>query len=145
MTVVRQMVTVRGGLSVEAKRVEPPGRGQAAGAQTLTPLAGFAAPTLLALGSRLTFRFPQPLMQTVTINVPGPQFPPYILGRQLTEIHPYIPIASNIRISAGILSYLGQLNFGINADFDTVPDIGVLTRGIREGFDELAAHAAPAT
>ena len=118
---------------------------QAAGAQTLTQLAGFAAPTLLALGSRLTFRFPQPLMQTVTINVPGPQFPLYMLGRQLTEIHPYIPIASNIRISVGILSYLGQLNFGINADFDTVPDIGVLTKGIRGGFDELAAHAALAT
>jgi diacylglycerol O-acyltransferase / wax synthase len=115
---------------------------QAAGAQTLTELAGFAAPTLLALGSRLTFRFPQPLTQTVTTNVPGPQFPLHMLGRQMTEIHPYVPIASNIRISVGILSYLGQLNFGINADFDAVPDIGVLARGIREGFDELAALAA---
>jgi hypothetical protein len=118
---------------------------QAVGAQTLTGLAGFAAPTLLALGSRLTFRFPQPLMQTVTTNVPGPQFPLYMLGRQLTEIHPYVPIASNIRISVGILSYLGQLNFGINADFDTVPDISVLTKGIRAGFDELADLAQSAT
>jgi diacylglycerol O-acyltransferase / wax synthase len=115
---------------------------QAAGAQTLTELAGFAAPTLLALGSRLTFRFPQPLTQAVTTNVPGPQFPLYLLGRQLTEIHPYVPIASNIRISVGILSYLGKLNFGINADFDSVPDIGVLTGGIRDGFAELAARAA---
>ena len=115
---------------------------QAAGAQTLTQLAGFAAPTLLALGSRLTFRFPQGMMQTVTTNVPGPQFPLYMLGRQLTEIHPYVPIASNMRISVGILSYLGQLNFGINADFDSVPDIGVLRNGIRAGFDELTALAA---
>jgi len=117
---------------------------QAVGAQGLTGLAGFAAPTLLALGSRLTFRFPQPLMQTVTTNVPGPRFPLYMLGRQLTEMHPYVPIASNIRISVGILSYLDQLNFGINADFDAVPDIGVLTGGIRQGFDELAARAASA-
>jgi diacylglycerol O-acyltransferase / wax synthase len=115
---------------------------QAVGAQALTELAGFAAPTLLALGSRLSFRFPQPVMQTVTTNVPGPQFPLYMLGRQLTEIHPYVPIASNIRISVGILSYLGQLNFGINADFDTVPDITVLTAGIRAGFAELTALAA---
>ncbi len=113
---------------------------QAAGAQTLTQLAGFAAPTLLALGSRLTFRFPQPLMQAVTTNVPGPQFPLYLLGRQLAEIHPYVPIASNIRISVGIFSYLGQLNFGINADFDTVPDIAVLSDGIRDGFAELTAQ-----
>lgn len=117
---------------------------QAVGAQTLTQLAGFAAPTLLALGSRLAFRFPQPLMQTVTTNVPGPQFPLYLLGRQLTGIHPYVPIASNIRVSVGILSYLGQLNFGINADFDTVPDIGVLRQGIRDGFDELAGLAVAA-
>jgi hypothetical protein len=50
-----------------------------------------------------------------------------------------------MRISVGILSYLGQLNFGINADFDTVPDIGVLRQGIREGFDELTALAATTT
>jgi diacylglycerol O-acyltransferase / wax synthase len=110
---------------------------QAVGAQTLTEIAGFAAPTLLALGSRFGFRFPQPVMQTVTTNVPGPQFPLYMLGRQMTEIHPYVPIASNIRISIGILSYLGQLNFGLNADFDSVPDIGVLTAGIRKGVREL--------
>jgi WS/DGAT/MGAT family acyltransferase len=118
------------------------GSHQAAGAQTLTELAGFAAPTLLAVGSRIAFRFPQPLMQTVTTNVPGPQFPLYLLGRQLTEIHPYVPIASNMRVSVGILSYLGQLNFGVNADFDTVPDVGVLRKGIRAGFDELTAYTA---
>jgi diacylglycerol O-acyltransferase len=117
---------------------------QAVGAQALTEIAGFAAPTLLALGSRFGFRFPQPLMQTVTTNVPGPQFPLYMLGRQMTEIHPYVPIASNIRISIGILSYLGQLNFGINADFDSMPDIAVLTGGIRNGIDELLARAESA-
>lgn len=114
---------------------------QAMGAQALTELAGFAAPTLLALGSRLTFRFPQPLMQTVTTNVPGPRVPLYMLGRQMVEIHPYVPIATNMRISIGILSYLDQLNFGVNADLDAVPDIGVLSGGIRAGFDELVARA----
>ena len=118
---------------------------QAVGAQALTELAGFAAPTLLALGSRLAFRFPQPLMQTATTNVPGPRFPLYLLGRRMVEIHPYVPIASNIRTAVGILSYLDQLNFGINADFDAVPDIGVLSSGIRRGVDELLEHATPAT
>jgi hypothetical protein len=114
---------------------------QAVGAQTLTGLAGFAAPTLLAVGTRVAFRFPQPLMQTVTTNVPGPQFPLYLLGREMAGIYPYVPVASNMRVSVGILSYLGQLNFGINADFDAVPDIGVLARGIRSGFGELARCA----
>jgi WS/DGAT/MGAT family acyltransferase len=114
---------------------------QALGAQALTELAGFAAPTLLALGSRLAFRLPQPVMQTATTNVPGPRVPLYLLGRRMVEIHPYVPIASNIRTAVGILSYLDQLNFGINADFDAVPDIGVLSGGIRRGIDELLDRA----
>jgi hypothetical protein len=118
---------------------------QAVGAQAMTELAVFTAPTLLAMGSRLTFRFPQPMMQTVTTNVPGPRFPLYLLGRQMIEIHPYVPIAVNLRISVGILSYLDQLNFGINADLDAVPDIGVLRHGIRAGFDELVERAESAT
>jgi hypothetical protein len=112
---------------------------QAVGAQALTELAGFAAPTLLALGSRLIFRFPQPVMQTATTNVPGPRAPLYLLSRRMVEIHPYVPIGNNIRTSIGVLSYLDQLNFGINADFDAVPDIGVLTAGIRAGIHELLA------
>jgi WS/DGAT/MGAT family acyltransferase len=114
---------------------------QAMGAQALTELAGFAAPTLLALGSRLTFRFPQPVMQTATTNVPGPRIPLYMLGQRMVEIHPYVPIGNNIRTAIGIFSYLDQLNFGINADFDSVPDIGILRNGIRAGIDELLEHA----
>jgi WS/DGAT/MGAT family acyltransferase len=117
---------------------------QAVGAQALSELAGFAAPTLLALGSRVAFRFPQPVMQTVTTNVPGPRFPLYLLGRRMTAIHPYVPIAANIRTAIGILSYLDQLNFGITAEFDAVPDVAVLSAGIRAGVDELLARAAPA-
>jgi diacylglycerol O-acyltransferase / wax synthase len=116
---------------------------QAVGAQALTELAGFAAPTLLAMGSRLTFRLPQALTQTVTTNVPGPRVPLYMLGRRLVEIYPYVPIAYNLRISIGIFSYLDQLNFGINADFDANPDVGVLSEGIRAGFDELVDRAQP--
>jgi WS/DGAT/MGAT family acyltransferase len=117
---------------------------QAVGAQALTELAGFAAPTLLAVGSRLGFRFPQPVMQTTTTNVPGPRFPLYLLGRRMVEIHPYVPIGNNMRIVIGIFSYLDQLNFGITADFDAVPDIGVLSGGIRAGIDELLAAVEPA-
>ncbi|TMM35503.1 MAG: wax ester/triacylglycerol synthase family O-acyltransferase [Actinobacteria bacterium] len=120
---------------------------QAVGAQALSELAGFAAPTLLALGSRVAYRVPQPVTQTVTTNVPGPRFPLFMLGRRMTEIRPYIPIAANIRTAVGILSYLDQLNFGVTGDFDAVPDVGVLAGGIRAGVDELlvvAGKSAPA-
>jgi len=117
---------------------------QAVGAQALTELAGFAAPTLLAMGSRVTFRYPQSMMQTVTTNVPGPRFPLHLLGHRLVEVYPYVPIAINMRISIGIFSYQDQLNFGICADFDAVPDVATLTRGISAGLEELLEHAATA-
>jgi len=65
---------------------------QAVGAQALTELAGFAAPTLLAMGSRLTFRFPQPMMQTVTTN-DGRDSPVCPHRRQLANLgrHPVLP------------------------------------------------------
>jgi WS/DGAT/MGAT family acyltransferase len=110
---------------------------QAAGADVITGAANFAAPTLLALGTRTAMRFPQQFLQTVTTNVPGPRVPLYMLGRRMADMYPYVPIASTMRISVGIFSYLGRLTFGINADFDSVPDVQVLADGIRAGIDEL--------
>jgi diacylglycerol O-acyltransferase len=115
---------------------------QAAGAGVLTGLGDFAAPILLALGSRTAMRLPQQFLQTVTTTVPGPRVALHMLGRRLTEMYPYVPIASTLRISVGIFSYLDQINFGINADFDGVPDVQVLADGIRAGFDELVAVTA---
>jgi diacylglycerol O-acyltransferase len=115
---------------------------QAAGADVITNLSNFAAPTLMALGSRTAMRFPQQILQTVTTNVPGPRIPLYMLGRPLVEMFPYVPIASTIRITVGIFSYLDKFTFGINADFDGVPDVQLLADGIRAGFDEMVALAA---
>ena len=110
---------------------------QAVGAEVLTGMLGLAAPTLLALGSRTAFQFPQPLVQTVTTNVPGPRLPLYLLGRRLDRIYPYVPIGDNVRISIAIFSYLERFTFGITADRDAVPDLNVLAKGIRRGLAEL--------
>ena len=61
---------------------------QAVGAEVLTGMLGLAAPTLLALGSRAAFQLPQPLVQTVTTNVPGPRLPLFLLGRKLVQDPP---------------------------------------------------------
>lgn len=117
---------------------------QATGAEFLTGLLGFAAPSLLALGSRAAFRIPQPLVQTVTTNVPGPRFPLYLLGRKLTELYPYVPISNNLRIGVAIFSYLDRFTFGITADYRAVPkaDLDLLSRGIKRGIAELKASVA---
>ena len=116
---------------------------QAVAPELLTQLLAAAPSALLNLGTRAAFRIPQPLVQTVTTNVPGPQFPLYILGRRMLQAHPYVPIGDNVRISIAVLSYLGQLSFGITAESSAARDLDILAKGIRHGLAEL--HRGPAT
>jgi WS/DGAT/MGAT family acyltransferase len=110
---------------------------QAVAGEVLTSLSGFAPALLLALGTRVAFRIPQRNVNTVTTNVPGPQFPLYACGRQMLEAFPFVPIAGHVRIGIAIFSYNGMLNFGVTGDYDTAPDIGVLCRGVEDGMSEL--------
>ena len=116
---------------------------QATGAELLTQVLGAAPPALLKLGASAAFQIPQPLVQTMTTNVPGPQFPLYILGRRMLQAHPYAPIGDNMKIAVAVFSYLGQLSFGITAESSAAPDVDILTRGIHRGLAEL--HTQPTT
>jgi hypothetical protein len=77
----------------------------------------------------------------VVTNVPGPQFPLYMLGQQLEAMFPMVPLAVNQALGIAIMSYNGQLNFGLNADYDAVPDIEVLADELKASIEELAAAA----
>ena len=67
--------------------------GQAVGAEVLTNLAGFAPPTILSQAARLQAR--QQFFNLVVTNVPGPQFPLYLLGRRLQRrSYPVVPLAA---------------------------------------------------
>jgi diacylglycerol O-acyltransferase / wax synthase len=120
---------------------------QAAGAEMLTGVLGLAAPSLLALGTRSAFRLPQPLVQTVTTNVPGPRIPLYLLGRRLAELYPYVPIGDNVRIGIAVFSYLDDVTFGITADYSAVTEseLGILASGISGGLAGLLALVRPET
>jgi diacylglycerol O-acyltransferase / wax synthase len=111
---------------------------QAVGAEILTGMLGFAAPMWLALGTQAAFRIRQPLVQTVTTNVPGPRTPLYALGRRLTALYPYVPIGNAVRISVAILSYVDTVAFGVTADYDSSADLDVFVEGIRRGLAELS-------
>jgi WS/DGAT/MGAT family acyltransferase len=113
--------------------------GQAVGAQVLTELTGFAPPTIMAQAARLQAR--QRMFNLVVTNVPGPQFPLYMLGRQLEAMYPMVPLAENQALGVAIMSYNGQLNFGLNADFDALPDLEALADELRASMEELLAAA----
>jgi WS/DGAT/MGAT family acyltransferase len=115
--------------------------GQAVGAQVLTELSGFAPPTIMAQAARLQAR--QRLFNLVVTNVPGPQFPLYMLGRELDAMFPMVPLAENQALGIAIMSYNGQLNFGLNADYDAMPDLEALAGELRASIEELVAAAGP--
>jgi diacylglycerol O-acyltransferase / wax synthase len=120
--------------------------GQAVGAEILTHLSGFAPPTIMAQAARLQAR--QRLFNLVVTNVPGPQFPLYLLGRELESVYPMVPLAENTALGVAILSYNGELNFGLVADYDALADVEVLADELRSSIEELAVLAgapAPAT
>jgi len=112
---------------------------EAMAGEALTSLGGFAPPLLLALGGRIATKGSQRNINTVTTNVPGPQLPLYVLGRQMRRAFPFVPLGAQMRITVAIFSYNGEVNFGVTADYDAAPDIDVLCRGIEQGLAELLA------
>ena len=113
--------------------------GQAVGAELITQLAGFAPPTLLSQASRL--QSAQRMFNVVVTNVPGPQFPLYILGRRLLRIYPQVPLVTNTALGIAIMSYDGTLNFGLLGDFDALPDLDDLAAALRDAIAEIAIAA----
>jgi hypothetical protein len=95
--------------------------GQAVGAQVLTNLAGFAPPTILSQAARLQAR--QRFFNLVVTNVPGPQFPLYVLGRRLQVLYPVVPLARRQALGIAVMSYDGHLGFGLLGDYDALPDL----------------------
>jgi len=114
-------------------------------AQAFTNLGGYVPPALVALGSRLFTKVPQHNVNTVTTNIPGPQVPLYAVGRRLLEAYPYVPIAMQVRIGVAMLSYDGQVHFGITGDYEHAPDVEVLAEGIDIGMEEMVAVAEEPT
>src|SRR5215210_6970434 len=113
--------------------------GQAVGAELITQLAGFAPPTVLSQASRLQSQ--QRVFNVVVTNVPGPQFPLYMLGRRLLRIYPQVPLVRNTALGIAIMSYDGTLNFGLLGDYDALPDLDDLAAALRDAIAELAVAA----
>jgi diacylglycerol O-acyltransferase / wax synthase len=97
------------------------GSGQAVGAEILTRVTDFAPPTIAAQAARL--QPAQRFFNLVVTNVPGPQFPLYVLGREMEAIFPMVPLARRQALCVGIMSYNGQVDFGLVGDYDAMADL----------------------
>jgi diacylglycerol O-acyltransferase / wax synthase len=133
---------------VERLRVVQHGMGelkeskQALGAEVIAGLTDFAPPTLLAQASRLNFS--TRLFNLIVTNVPGPQFPLYLLGREMKEIVPIAFLPENHALAIAIMSYNGGIDFGLLADYDAMPDLDAFADHLEESLAELLASARKA-
>jgi diacylglycerol O-acyltransferase len=112
---------------------------QAVGASLLTQLADFAPPTIAGQAARLQSR--QRFFNLVVTNIPGPQFPLYLMGRRMERVFPMVPLAKNQGVCIGIMSYDGQVNFGLIGDYDGMPDLDDLARDLEDSIAELIEAA----
>ena len=113
--------------------------GQAVGAQVITQLGDFAPPTILSQAARLQTR--QRWFNVVVTNIPGPQFPLYVLGRRLERLYPVVPLAPMQGLGIAIMSYDGRLGFGLLGDYEALADIEDLADDLATAVGALSRTA----
>jgi diacylglycerol O-acyltransferase / wax synthase len=116
---------------------------QALGAEVIARFNDFAPPTLLAQAARINFS--TRLFNMIVTNVPGPQIPLYVLGRELEEVFPVAFLPQNHALAVAIMSYNGRVCFGLLADYDSLEDVEIVADGIDESLAELEQAASAAT
>jgi hypothetical protein len=113
--------------------------GQAVGAERLTALSGFAPPTVMSQAARVMQR--QRFFNVVVTNVPGPQFPLYLMGREMCDVFPMVPLAPGQALGVAIMSYNGAINFGLVGDYDALHDLDELAADFADALEDLARAA----
>jgi diacylglycerol O-acyltransferase len=115
------------------------GSGQAVGAEILTRITDFAPPTIASQAARL--QPAQRFFNLVVTNVPGPQFPLYVLGREMQAFFPLVPLARRQALCVGIMSYNGQVNFGLVGDYDAMADLDSFGLDLEQALAEVCEPA----
>lgn len=120
---------------VQAQTRDLKGSGLADGAHHVVDLAAHV-PALAAPMARLLSRSIP--MNLVITNIPGPPMPLYVGGGHVLEVYPYVEVIDGEGLTIAVLSYEGNLHFGLTADRDVLPDLHLLAEGIEKAAVALA-------
>jgi diacylglycerol O-acyltransferase len=117
-------------------------RHRALPAQLLQDANHFVPPAVFARAARLTFRLSssragRPAWNLVVSNVPGPQFPLYCAGARLVANYPVSVITDGMGLNITVMSYDGDLDFGLVADRDQMPDLWRMIGWLGDALEEL--------
>jgi WS/DGAT/MGAT family acyltransferase len=118
-------------------------------ADLLSDITQFAPPALAGQAARAAARLK--LVQRVNpfnlivSNVPGPSTALYYAGAKLLAYYPLSAIADGQGLNVTVMSYGGQLHFGVLGDRDLVPDVDALARYLAEELEALKAAVTTST
>lgn len=73
----------------------------------------------------------------VMTNVPGPQHPLYLAGSRIKQMMFWVPQSGDIGMGVSILSFDGQVQFGLMTDAAVVPDPETVIAFFRPEFEKL--------
>lgn len=93
-----------------------------------------------ALGSQLMAH--QRFLNLYVSNVPGPPVPMYLRGKAVLAALPFGPVSGHMSVGIGVVSYRGQLTFGVSTS-ESIPEVELVARGIEEGLSELEDALRP--
>jgi diacylglycerol O-acyltransferase len=101
-------------------------------------LIGMFPTSVQGLAGPIASQLPITPFNLVCTNVPGPQFPLYLLGHKMLDWYPYVPVGGEMAVNCAILSYNGTIYFGFSGDVHAAPDLKRLEKLVQESFAELA-------
>jgi WS/DGAT/MGAT family acyltransferase len=107
---------------------------QALGADMMMSLMEVMPTGLLSLGAQAATGS----MNSIVTNVPGPQFPLYLLGAEMRALFPLAPLLQNVGLAIALISYNGRVCWGFNADPQLIPDLGAFVQLVRQSFERVA-------
>lgn len=86
-------------------------------------------------------RLHPPLFNTIVSNVAGPPIPLYLAGSRVTGIYPMGPLIANTGLNLTVLSRTGDLDVGVIACPDLIPDVSAITDGFIDAIQEMLIAA----
>jgi diacylglycerol O-acyltransferase len=104
-------------------------------------LIGMFPSSVQGLAGPIASQLPITPFNLVCTNVPGPQFPLYLLGHKLHDWYPYVPIGGEMAVNCAILSYNGRVFFGFSGDVHAAPDLRKMEALLKESFTQLREAA----
>ena len=100
-------------------------------------LIGMFPTSMQGLTGPIISQLPITPFNLVCTNVPGPQFPLYLVGHKMLHCYPYVPVGGEMAVNCAILSYNGTVYFGFSGDVHAAPDLRRLETLLQDSFTEL--------